>query len=136
MTYRFSGIATALISALIAVLAVSSANAASYTHAGNNFASVQTSSLLTLAGYYGGGHDYEDDDDDDRDYDKRRRYDDCGYKSYKKKYVCERDEPRCFKQRDCIWYWGREYCRYVQKCVGGGKRYCRWVKTPVRGKCW
>ncbi|MGF1619220.1 MAG: hypothetical protein ACFCUR_01250 [Rhodomicrobiaceae bacterium] len=127
-----SGIATALISALIAVLAVSSANAASYTHTGDNFASVQTSGLLTLAGYYGRGHGDEDDDDG---YDEPDGHQACGYTRYKKKYVCDQDEPRCFKQRECIWYWGREYCRYVRKCVGG-KRYCRWVKTPVRSKCW
>jgi hypothetical protein len=133
MTYRFSGIAVALISALIAVLAVSSANAASYTHTGDNFASVQTSSLLTLAGYYGGGHD--DEDNDDGYHDEPQEHNGCGHTRYKKKYVCEQDEPRCFKQRDCIWYWGREYCRYVRKCVGG-QRYCRWVKTPVHGNCW
>jgi hypothetical protein len=133
----YSGIAAALISALIAVLAVSSANAASYTHTGDNFASLQTSSLLTLAGYYdrGDGHGGHEGDYDDGGYDEPGGHHACGHTRYKKKYVCEQDEPRCFKQRECIWYWGREYCRYVRKWVGG-KSYCRWVKTPVHSKCW
>lgn len=132
MRYMFSGFAALLVSGLIAVLAVSSANAGSYTHAGGSLAAAQPSALLTLAGYYDRGHGYED---YDRGYDQRGGHHACGYTRYKKKYVCDQDEPRCFKQRECIWYWGREYCRYVRKCVGG-QRHCRWVKTPVHSNCW
>ena len=86
-----------------------------------------------------GDRDNEDDElgEDDRDSeddeigDENGRDRHCGYH---KKYVCERTAPRCFKQRECIWYYGREYCRYVQKCVGGGDNYCKWIKVVAR--CW
>jgi hypothetical protein len=49
---------------------------------------------------------------------------------YKRKWVCEESEPRCFRQRDCVWNYGREYCRYVRRCNGGGDRYCKWITVP------
>ncbi|NJM35226.1 MAG: hypothetical protein HC850_11525 [Rhodomicrobium sp.] len=98
---------------------------------------------LTLASYYGGyssQHNDEEYEEDDGDYGYKRRHYNCGsYVRYKKKYVCEHTEPRCFKQRECIWHYGREYCRYVKKCVGGEK-YCKWISVPVKscrcGNCW
>ena len=98
--------------------------------------------LITPAGYYG-GYQQKNDYDDEGDGYGGDNYDDYGDHSYKpdhhsycspryeKKYVCEQNEKRCFKQRECIWYYGREYCRYVEKCVGG-ERYCKWVDYPVR----
>jgi hypothetical protein len=59
----------------------------------------------------------------------------CSYTGYQQKYVCESSVPRCFKQRECVWNYGREYCRYVQKCVGGGDHRCKWINVPVRS-CW
>ena len=108
---------------------------------------------LKLAGYYGNyrRRDYNDDDyrdngdddgydngDNDDNYDNGHDYNgghSCGYQRYHKKYVCEQSVPRCFKQRECVWYYGREYCRYVKKCVGGHDKYCKWIKVPVHG-CW
>ena len=55
---------------------------------------------------------------------------DCGYPRYVQKYVCDQTEPRCFRQREAIWYYGREYLRYVRKCVGG-ENYCKWITVPV-----
>ncbi len=64
----------------------------------------------------------------------RKRYPDyhdgcCNDGCYKKKWVCEASVPRCFKQRECVWYYGKEYCRYVHRCVGGGDNYCKWVSV-------
>lgn len=93
--------------------------------------------------YYGGGqeHGYGDNgygDNDDGDGDgyryRRKHYDDypdrcCNNGCYKKKWVCEESAPRCFKQRECVWHYGKEYCRYVRRCHGGGDRYCKWVSV-------
>ncbi len=60
----------------------------------------------------------------------RKRYPDYHDEGcYKKKWVCESSVPRCFKQRECVWYYGKEYCRYVHRCVGGGDNYCKWVSV-------
>lgn len=48
---------------------------------------------------------------------------------YKKKWVCEESVPHCLKQRECVWYYGKEYCRYVHRCIGGGDRYCKWISV-------
>ncbi len=95
---------------------------------------------LTPIGYYDGYQkdDYNDEGDGYGDNDegyghhsyKPKHHSYCGTR-YDKKYVCEENEKRCFKQRECIWHYGREYCRYVHKCVGG-ERYCKWVHYPVR----
>jgi hypothetical protein len=104
--------------------------------------------LLQLAGYYSDG--YNDDDYDGgyrhkyyRRYHQKRYYDQgddyyerrsCGYKRWKRKYVCDEPYPRCFKQRECIWHYGREYCTYVRKCVGG-QQYCHWKSVPSYRSC-
>lgn len=82
------------------------------------------------SGYYGGGG-----------YDDRRKYDDgypdgCCKGCYRKKWVCEESEPRCRKARECVWYYGKEYCRYVRRCHGGGDRYCKWVSYPNHNCDW
>lgn len=97
-----------------------------------------TASAIATPVYYGGSHhskSYEDHDDGDYgdyedEYDgyKRKHRKHCGG-GYHRKYVCEHTEKRCFKQRECVWYYGREYCRYIRKCVGG-KKYCKWVNVP------
>ncbi len=90
------------------------------------------SDALQLAGYY---DNYDRRDDYDGDYGEDDDYDDgghCGYTHYKRKYVCDETVPRCFRQRKCIWWYGREYCRYGQKCVGGNDRSCKWIEVPVR----
>jgi hypothetical protein len=93
-------------------------------------AAASQTGLLQLAGYYGGYHTKQYGDDyDDGGYDHHQQHHYCGTR-YESKYVCEQTEPRCFKQRECIWHYGHEYCRYVHKCVGG-ERYCKWVKYPV-----
>lgn len=116
--------------------------------------------LLQQIGYYGGGSDVyngdeqNSDDDDGEAYRKKPEYyGGGGYNSggyagrsygyhrkhydedsregcYKRKWVCEESEPRCFRQRDCVWNYGREYCRYVRRCNGGGDRYCKWITVP------
>ena len=100
--------------------------------------------LLTFAGYYGGYHhkSYDGGDDDigyggygydGNGYGHGYGYGhgrDCGYPRYVQKYVCDQTEPRCFRQREAIWYYGREYFRYVRKCVGG-ENYCKWISVPV-----
>lgn len=109
-----------------------------------NQAIEDNTNLLQLAGYYDNyyqRHNYDRNYRDNNDYDDDYEDDSyghgrgCGYTRYRKKYVCEESVPRCFKQRKCIWYYGREYCRNVRKCVGGGDRYCKWIKVPVHG-CW
>ena len=105
--------------------------------------------LLQPAGYYGGYHhkksyddyepeEYEDGDDDEYKHKHKHKHEHkhhgCGG-GYKQKYVCEHAEPRCFKQRECVWYYGREYCRYVRKCTGGEK-YCKWISVPSYGSCY
>ncbi len=124
--------AAALIAGLITVLSPLQANAgpvAALTALAVPFAVADT---VQLAGYYGPYAGERDDeggyDDEDRGYDGHgERY--CST-HYVKKYVCDQTEPRCFRQRECVWYYGREYCRNVRKCVGGEK-YCKWVSVPV-----
>lgn len=117
------------------------ANAASYIDYKSLKSSIHSSSLMQQAHYerdsYYDEDDYEDDDyyDDENDYyprhhHKRKR---C-YTTYVSKYVCEQPEPRCLKQRECIWSYGREYCRNVRKCSRTEKT-CNYVKVPKR-RCW
>ena len=121
---------------------------------------------LLPVGYYGGGDYYGDDQKDDYnggqkhdDYDggyqkreyggsryyggggyHRKDYDDypdgCCKGCYKKKWVCEESEPRCRKVRECVWYYGKEYCRYVRRCHSGGDRYCKWVSYRSHNCGW
>ena len=119
------------------ILAVSAAILSTPTHAASPTSFLQLGASgaiqaqsLKRAGYDGGDHyrvDYYD--YEDHHYPRKK----CGYTRYRKKYVCEKAEPRCFKQRKCIWYYGREYCRYVRKCIRG-ERYCKWIRIPIR-KC-
>jgi hypothetical protein len=85
-------------------------------------------------GYYGYRRYKNHDDDGYRGYRHDKKHYDhsggCGYKRWKRRYVCDEPSPRCFKQRECIWNYGREYCTYVRKCIGGGEQYCRWKSTP------
>jgi hypothetical protein len=75
------------------------------------------------SGYNGGGYSGHRDN--------YKRYDEDSHEGcYKRKWVCEESEPRCFRQRDCVWNYGREYCRYVKRCNGGGDRYCKWITVP------
>lgn len=73
-------------------------------------------------GGYGRGYGYR--------YHHKRYYEDSQEGCYKRKWVCEESEPRCFRQRDCVWNYGREYCRYVRRCNGGNDRYCKWITVP------
>lgn len=90
---------------------------------------------------------YHDDDDYEvvyeyeREYRRRKYHEPKRHKrrnrchtAYSKKYVCKQPEPRCLRQRECIWYYGKEYCRYVRKCSYGEKR-CKYISVPKR-KCW
>jgi hypothetical protein len=121
-----------------------------------SIAQPQSAAVIDV-GYYGGGDYYGDfqkqDDDYDREYRKdgygsgaydgyrhryyRKHYNEypnrcCDDGCYKKKWVCDESEPRCFRQRECIWSYGKEYCRYVRRCHGGGDRYCKWISAPNR----
>jgi hypothetical protein len=134
----------AFLSGLLALGSHGQAHAGAYSSAVAAPLAGPSTDLLYLAGYYGngGGSDYED--YDGYRYRHKQIYDNddnggdgypdggCGYGHYKKKYVCDEPYPRCFKQRECVWNYGREYCRYVRKCVGG-QQYCRWIKVPVWG---
>jgi hypothetical protein len=152
--------AAALVAGLFTLLIPLQAEAGAMPPLAKPAATVQLdANLLTLAGYYGGyqqGDDYDRDQGDgygkddsyghNDDYGRDKGYghdngyghdEGYGYKKhhycsthYEKKYVCDQTEPRCFRQRECIWNYGREYCRYVQKCVGGEK-YCKWVSYPI-----
>ena len=78
---------------------------------------------------YGSEHDYRD-HDGGYGYDHyRKHYPDYSEGCYKKKWVCESSVPRCFRQRECVWYYGKEYCRYVRRCVGGGDNSCKWISV-------
>ena len=138
----------ALVASALALFAPASAEATPYT--AFSAPSGIEAALLQPAGYYGGYHnkksydDYEPeeyDDGDDEGYHKHKpkrhhehKHQGCGG-GYKQKYVCEQAEPRCFKQRECVWYYGREYYRYVRKCHGGEK-YCKWISVPSYGSCY
>jgi len=84
--------------------------------------------------YYGGRDGYNSGGYAGRSYSyryHRKHYDEDLHEGcYKRKWVCEESEPRCFRQRDCVWNYGREYCRYVRRCNGGGDRYCKWITVP------
>ena len=71
----------------------------------------------------------------------RKHHDDypngcCDNGCYKKKWVCEESEPRCRKARECVWHYGKEYCRYVRRCYGGGDRYCKWISYRSHNCGW
>jgi hypothetical protein len=89
-------------------------------------------------GEYGGGqkYGYGDNDGGYRYHRKHYDYPDrcCNNSCYKKKWVCEESEPRCRKARECVWYYGKEYCRDVRRCHGGGDRYCKWISVRS-GNC-
>ena len=150
---------TAFAAALFAIIASISfslqANAASYIDYKSLKSSAYSSSSRIQQVHYDrhSHHDedyYDDDyyDEDDyrprhhykrkhhkRKYHKRHHYKRkrC-YTKYVSKYVCEQPEPRCLRQRECIWSYGREYCRYVRKCSRTEKS-CKYVKVPKR-RCW
>lgn len=160
MRRNLSLFAAALLSGLLAVALLSPANAGSLP--ASSLSSINASpALLQLAGYYSDGYSsdddggdgykysrryhqkryYDNDDDGDDGYDGYRRhkkhyeYNGCGYhKRWKRRYVCDEPSPRCFKQRECIWSYGREYCTYVRKCIGG-EQYCRWKSVPTYSTC-
>ena len=149
---------TALAAVLFAAIASISfslqANAASYLDYKSLKPSAESSAFLK-AGYYGRGNDYDDEeeyeddyedegyenDDYEEDYRPRKHYKrkyhkprrHC-YKEYVSKYVCDQTVPRCLKQRECVWHYGKEYCRYVRKCAHTEKT-CDYVKVPKR-RCW
>jgi hypothetical protein len=109
---------------------------------------VQASSLdatLLKAGYYGGGdyygkkHDNYEAEDEEEDYGKHRHRKSqgcCNNGCYKKKWVCESAEPRCRKERECIWHYGKEYCRYVRRCYGDSGQYCKWISVKSNNCGW
>ncbi len=116
------------VSAAIVLMPAQAASHSSFLQLGKSSA-IQVQALKRVD-YYGDDHYREEYYDyEDRHYPRKK----CGYTRYRKKYVCEKAEPRCFKQRKCIWYYGREYCRYIRKCIRG-ERYCKWIRVPVR-KC-
>jgi hypothetical protein len=156
MTRNLPLLAAALCAGMLALLAPLSTQASPYAALGQAVAAPQSATLLQ-AGYYGGG-DYYGDDQKSDDYDDNQKHDYYGGKQdyyggggyrhhypkhhdeyqngccsnscYKKEWVCEESVPRCFKQRECVWHYGREYCRYVRRCHGGGDRYCKWISVP------
>ena len=139
----------AIVFAAIASMSFSmQANAASYIDYKSLKSSVHSSSSLETAHYERRSHydddyyedDYEDDDYYD-DYRPRKHYKREHYKprkrcytEYVSKYVCKQPAPRCLKQRECIWWYGEEFCRDVRKCSHTEKT-CKYVKVPKR-KCW
>jgi hypothetical protein len=144
-------IVTALLSGILALANLSPARAGAQLAPSLSSSTKSSPSLLQLAGYYSDSQSYEDnsyEEGDDgyryrRNYYKKRYYDNygdgyrhrsCGHKRWKRKYVCDEPEPRCFKQRECIWHYGREYCTYVRKCVGG-QQHCHWKSVPSRSYC-
>lgn len=137
-------LAAALCAAVLSLLSPAKLEAGQYAAVANAISASQAhSATLVDVGYYGGG-DYYGDDQGADDYDDRpkrnyggyrhyrKHYQDhsdgcCNNGCYKKKWVCEESEPRCRKARECVWYYGKEYCRDVRRCNGGGDRYCKWV---------
>jgi hypothetical protein len=139
MKKYISGLAFAAIIGIASVLSSVAAKAAPYTsfeQLGSSAAAPEN--FVKQVGYYGDYYERDHYDRDKHGYDHDGGYY-CGYTRYEKKYVCESTVPRCFKQRKCIWYYGREYCRYVRKCVGGD-RYCKYVNVPIKDcgcrNCW
>ncbi len=143
-------LAAALFAVLAALFTPLTANAGSVVPlAKPALSSDTTARFVVLAGYDGGHHGDYDDNDNGYDghgdnyghdgYGRDHDYDHHGYghgrecdygPRYVRKYVCDQTEPRCFRQRETIWYYGREYFRYVRKCVGG-ENYCKWITVPV-----
>jgi hypothetical protein len=145
----------ALAAALFAAIASMSfslqANAASYPDYSTLKSSAQSSSPLLQQAYYERRSNYDEEEDyEDKDYyeeededdyrprkhHKRRHYEprkSC-HTEYVSKYVCKQPVPRCLKQRECVWHYGEEYCRYVRKCTRTENK-CHYVKVPRR-KCW
>lgn len=146
MKQFLTALAAVLFTAIASISFSLQANAASYIdYTTLNSSTVSSSSLLERVHYdrrshyddYGYDHedeDYYDDYEDDyrprKHYKSRKR---C-YTEYVTKYECEQPEPRCLKQRECVWYYGKEYCRYVRKCSRTEKS-CNYVKVPKR-RCW
>lgn len=142
---------TALAAALFAVIASISfslqANASSYIDYNSLKSSAHASPLLQQSSYYKRHSYYDDeaeddygdadqnDDEDEDDYRPRHHYGrkHC-YTEYVNEYECEQPEPRCLRQRECVWWYGKEYCRYVRKCSRTEKS-CHYVKVP-RQSCW
>jgi hypothetical protein len=152
---QFQTALAAVLFAAIASISVSlQANAASYLDYKSLKPSADSSSFLK-AGYYERRADYDDEDEHEDDYENEDYEDDdyeedyrprkhykrkyhkprkrC-YSEYVSKYVCDQTAPRCLKQRECIWHYGKEYCRYVRKCSHTEKT-CNYVKVPKR-RCW
>lgn len=145
--------AAVLFAALASISFSLQANAASYIDYKSLKPSAE-SSVFVKAGYYGGG-DYDDEEEyedayedegyDDSDYEEdyrpRKHYKRKYHKhrkschtEYVSKYVCDQTVPRCMKQRECVWWYGKEYCRYVRKCSHTEKT-CDYVKVP-KHRCW
>lgn len=160
MIRNLTQIAAALLSGLLALAMLSPAHAGAQIAPSLSSAKASPA-LLRLAGYYSDGYgdddgyrykqkrhydNYDNGDDGYDDYRPRKHYkhhykpykhyehQGCGYKRWKRKYVCDEPSPRCFKQRECIWHYGREYCTYVKKCIGG-EQYCHWKSVPVQSYC-
>ena len=146
MTRFFSNLTAAAFAAIFALAATSGAHAAPNGGYGSLKSAYGFEAALLRAAHYPSAYhedDYEEDDyyedEDDyrpRKYYKRERYTPrkrC-HTEYVSKYVCEQPVPRCLKQRECVWYYGKEYCRYVRKCAHTEKS-CSYVKVPRR-KCW
>jgi hypothetical protein len=142
-------LAAAFCAGALTLLSPAKADASQYMPLAQAISASQPHSATLLdVGYYGGGDYYGDDQNDSDDghkqdnyggghkhgYGYHRKHHDnesngCCNSCYKKKWVCEESEPRCFKQRECVWHYGKEYCRYVRRCHGGGDRYCKWISV-------
>jgi hypothetical protein len=150
---RYMLFLVALVAAVL-TFSPSQAFAAPYGSAyGASLPQIDLSKLLHKAGYYGGGDYYGEnegrhkkhyeEDDDDGGYEHKRHYRperDCNKGCYKKKWVCESAEPRCRKERECVWHYGKEYCRYVRRCYGDTGQYCKWITVESNHcgyrRCW
>lgn len=62
----------------------------------------------------------------DHGHDGRRGHSRCGHSGYTKKRVCQRTRGHCYKQRECITHYGKEYCRFARRCEPGYST-CKWV---------
>lgn len=158
-----SYLAAALCAVMLTLLSPARADASQYGALAQAISASQAQAAMLLQPVYYGGGDYHDEqksDDDDGykqdDYRPEKKYhhgdndDSYGYRRKhhsgyperccnngctKKKWVCEESVPRCFKQRECVWHYGKEYCRYVRRCHGGGDRYCKWISVPAHNNC-
>lgn len=137
MKHFLTALAAALFAAIASISFSLQANAGSYIDYNTLKNSAYSSSLQHnvhhTRRYYNDDYDnyYEEEDDYyPRDHYERNR---C-YTEYVSEYVCKTPKPRCLKQRECVWYYGEEFCRYVRKCAHTEKK-CKYVKVPRR-KCW